>query len=120
MKYVLMFVNSPDAVAALPQERQEAIYQDTYGWFEKHAAHLGNGAELQPPTTATTVRSGSDGAPVVVDGPFSEAKEVVGGFVVADTPDLDTVLAMARDWPLLVVPGTSVEVRPAVDHSGDM
>ena len=41
------------------------------------------------------------GDPVVVDGPFSEAKEVIGGFSVIDVPDLDAALAMARSWPSL-------------------
>ena len=66
-----------------------------------------------------TVKSGDEG-PVVVDGPFSEAKEVVGGFTVVEVPDLDAALAMARTWPPLKFPGVSVEVRPVVDHDGDM
>ena len=66
------------------------------------------------PDTATTVRSGG----VVVDGPFSEAKEVIGGFSVIDVPDLDAALGLARSWPMLELPGVSVEVRPmVVDYS---
>jgi hypothetical protein len=54
----------------------------------------------------------------VVDGPFTEAREAVGGFSVIDVPDLDAALALARSWPMLDLPGTSVEVRPMVtDYS---
>ena len=75
------------------------------------------GAELQPVETATTVRHGGDGV-VVVDGPFSEAKEVIGGFSVLDVPDLDAAIAVVREWPMLRRPGTSVEIRPMVtDYS---
>lgn len=118
MKYVLMYTSRPDLDAAIPPERSEAVYREIFGWFEKHgAAFADSGAELQGIETATTVRSGADG-PVVVDGPFSEAKEAIGGFSVIDVPDLDTALAMAREWPSLAFPGVAVEIRPVVDHSG--
>ena len=122
MKYVLMFCDTPELYGEVDPEDAKATYQEIYGWFEENAAAgriADGGAELQPVTTATTVKSG-DGVPVVVDGPFSEAKEVVGGFTVIDVPDLDAALAMARSWPPLKYAGVSVEVRPIVDHSGDM
>ena len=123
MKYVLMFCDTPSLYDSVSEADAKATYQEVYGWFERYAAEgkiADGGAELQPVTTATTVKSGDGGAAVVVDGPFSEAKEVVGGFTVVDVPDLDEALAMARTWPPLKHPGVSVEVRPIVDHSGDM
>ena len=54
----------------------------------------------------------------MVDGPFSEAKEVVGGFSVINADDLDAAIAIARTWPALALPGVAVEVRPmVVDYS---
>ncbi len=53
-----------------------------------------------------------------MDGPFSEAKEVIGGFSVLDVADLDEAIAIVRTWPMLDLPGTSVEIRPmVVDYS---
>ena len=49
---------------------------------------------LYPPTTATVVRS-SSGDVVITDGPFSEAKEQLGGFWVVEAPDLDVALSLA-------------------------
>ena len=91
MKYVLLYTNRPDLDAAVPEERRAEVYQAIYGWFEKHGAVMADGgAELQGPETATSVKSGLNGAaPVVIDGPFSEAKENVGGFSIIDVPDLD-------------------------------
>ncbi|GAB3595120.1 hypothetical protein GCM10027446_19940 [Angustibacter peucedani] len=121
MKYVLMFTHRPDLDASVPQERADQVYGEIYAWFEQHAASFSDGgAELQPVATATTVKRGDDGTPVVVDGPFSEAKEVVGGFSVIDVPDLDAAIAITRTWPNLEFPGVAVEIRPIVDHSGDM
>ena len=117
MKYVLMYTNRPDLDAAVPAERQQEVYQAIYGWFEKHGSVMADqGAELRGPETATTVKSGDNGTPVVVDGPFSEAKENVGGFSVIDVPDLDAAIAIVKEWPSLGLPGVAVEIRPMVTY----
>ncbi len=122
MKYVLMYTNRPDLDEAVPPERRQAVYQQIFGWFEKHGAVITvAGLELQGPETATAVKSGANGGdPVVVDGPYSEAKENIGGFSVIDVPDLDAAIAIAKEWPSLQFPGVAVESRPIVDHGGDM
>jgi len=118
MKYVLMYTNRPDLDEAVPKERIEQVYGEIFAWFEKNAAVLTDaGAELQDVSTATTVKSG-DNQPVVVDGPFNEAKEVVGGFSVIDVPDLDAAIELVKTWPSLDFPGVAIEIRPIVDHSG--
>ena len=73
-----------------------------------------SGAELLGVETATTVRHGSGGA-VVVDGPFNEAKEVIGGFSVIDVADMDAAIALTKTWPNLALPGVAVEIRPMVE-----
>lgn len=118
VKYVIMFTSVPELDAQVPAERHEQNYAEIYRWFQKNDAAIADGgAELEPVTTATTVVYGADG-PVVVDGPFSEAKEVIGGFSVIDVPDLDAAIALVRTWPSLSLPGTAVEIRPMVtDYS---
>ncbi|TDN88548.1 YciI family protein [Microbacterium sp. BK668] len=118
MKYVIMFTSTPELDAAVPPERAQEVYARVYEWFGQNAAKIADGgAELQPASTATTVAHGTEG-PVVADGPFSEAKEVIGGFSVLDVDDLDEAIAIARTWPMLELPGTSVEIRPMVtDYS---
>ena len=51
----------------------------------------------------------------VVDGPFTESKELIGGYAIVEVADLDEALQMAKAWP----GETSVEIRPIVDHSAD-
>lgn len=114
MKYVLMFTSTPELDAAVPPERAQEVYGRIYQWFGEHADHIDDsGAELHPVSTATTVKHGGE-APVVADGPFSEAKEVIGGFSVIDVDDLDAAIAVAKSWPALELPGVAVEVRPMV------
>jgi hypothetical protein len=50
---------------------------------------------LHPPRAARTVRVKNAKAHVT-DGPFMEAKEHIGGFMIVKAPDLDAALAWAR------------------------
>jgi hypothetical protein len=115
MKYGLMFTSEPGADANVDSETANAVYGRIYQWFQDNADQIAdNGAELQPVDTATTVKSGG----IVVDGPFNEAKEIVGGFSVVDVPDMDAAIALAKTWPALELPGVAVEIRPmVVDYS---
>jgi hypothetical protein len=116
MKYVLMFTSRPDLAAAVPPEQQQQTYAAIYGWFGKHASVMtDSGAELKGPETATSVKTGENGEAVVVDGPFSEAKESIGGFSVIDVPDLDAAIAIVKEWPALGQPGVAIEIRPMVE-----
>lgn len=115
MKYVLMFTSDPAQLAGVSEEQAREVYGRVYTWFGENASVIAdNGAELQPVETATTVSTGG----VVVDGPFNEAKEVIGGFSVIDVPDMDAAVAVVRTWPMLEMPGVAVEIRPmVVDYS---
>ena len=74
---------------------------------------------LHAPTTATVVRL-QDGEMLTTDGPYTEGKEHVGGFMVVKVPDLDNALAWARRLAAALtiripgVPSTGlpIEVRP--------
>ena len=115
MKYVLMFTSRPDLTADVDPEVSQAAYKAVYEWFGEHGDKFADsGAELLGIETATTVKHGDDG-PVVVDGPFNEAKEIVGGFSVIDVPDMDAAIAMTKTWPQLAIPGVAVEIRPMVE-----
>lgn len=116
MRYVLLFGGSMDDQQAYDgqteAERQAAMAR-VMQWFGEHsqAGRIVGGEELRGPDTATTLRR-KNGEMTVVDGPFIESKEVIGGFAVIEVKDLDEALAMARTWP----GGNLVEVRPVVPH----
>jgi hypothetical protein len=115
MKYVLMFVSRPDLDAEIDPEVMQADYKKIYAWFEENSAVIADGgAQLLGAETAKSVTHGADG-PIVVDGPFNEAKEVIGGFSIIDVPDMDAAIALTTSWPSLQFPGTTVEIRPMVE-----
>ncbi|EKF17425.1 YciI family protein [Nitratireductor pacificus] len=63
---------------------------------------------LHPPSTGARV-SFASGEPVVIDGPFIEAKEVVGGFWIIDVPTLADAIEWAKRCP--GSPSETIEVR---------
>src|ERR1700690_3752934 len=73
------------------------------GVLEEYAAisqapGITGGAQLQPASTATTVRV-QHGRTLTTDGPFAETKEALGGYYVLDAPDLDSAIELAARIP---------------------
>jgi len=64
---------------------------------------------LEPTSAATTVRV-VDGKPQVLDGPYADSKEQLGGFHIIDVTDLDAAIAWAARSPTAL--HGIVEVRP--------
>ena len=115
MKYVLMYTNRPDLDEAMPAGAgKRCTRRSTAGSKARDGDHRLR-RRTAGPETATTVKTGGNGEAVVVDGPFSEAKESVGGFSVIDVPDLDAAIAMVKEWPSLGLPGVAIEIRPMVE-----
>ena len=78
-------------------------------WFEG----LNEGGRIkgaQPLGGQGRVISGTDGR-FVVDGPFTETKEAVGGYLMLQANSLHEAVEIARSMPTLHY-GVSVEVRP--------
>jgi len=67
---------------------------------------------LQPTAAATTVRV-VDGRAQVLDGPYADTKEQLGGFHIIEVPDLDAAIAWAARSPTAL--HGVVEVRPVME-----
>ena len=90
------------------QEQGVAAYM-AYGEALKAAGAWQGSNRLQPIATATTVRV-ANGKTQVLDGPYADSKEQVGGYYLIDVADLDAALSWAARCP-----GANhgvVEVRP--------
>lgn len=74
-------------------------------WKEKYKANiLDMGGKLMPGGKILTAAG-------VTDGPFVEAKEIVGGFMIVSAESYDRALEVAREGPGLMMPGSSIEIR---------
>jgi hypothetical protein len=94
--------------SASPEERQKHL-EKWVAWF-KELGTKGYLKELGHPleTTGMVVKGAQK---IVTDGPFAEAKDVVGGYSVIEANDLAHAVEISRGCPILEV-GGSVEVRP--------
>jgi len=115
MKYMLIIAGADDGWAHLSETEQAALYEKIRAWGGEHAAagEILDGHELQPSTTATTIRRSPSGEVTVTDGPFVEGKEMVAGYGILELPDLDAAIRLASSWP-----GTmdTLEIRPVVER----
>ena len=111
MKYILLICETAQNL-----ESRKTDGPDPYiaAWRAYHKALVASGvyvggAPLKDVGTATTVRL-KDGRRHVQDGPFAEAKEQLGGFIILDLPSLDAALEWAARCPAAAT--GAVEVRP--------
>lgn len=107
--YMLFFRNSgPETHAHLSAEQRQQLIVRWTAWFEGLVAE-GKATEGQPLELETRVISGAGGTRVV-DGPFPEAKEAIGGYVKLMVSGLDEATEIARRHPGLIH-GLIIEVR---------
>jgi hypothetical protein len=90
------------------QETQGVAAYTAYVGALNEAGAFRSSNRLQPSAQATTVRL-ANGKPQVLDGPFADSKEQIGGYFIIDVADLDAALAWAARCPA-AAHGT-VEVR---------
>lgn len=109
--FMLFFRNSgPETHQHLSAEQRQQLVIRWNAWFEGLVAQ-GKAVEGQPLELETRVVSGAGGARVV-DGPFPEAKEAIGGYVKLLVSGLDEATTIARQHPGLEY-GLIIEVRQA-------
>jgi hypothetical protein len=114
MKYMLLIYSTEarEEFDALAEEEQNAIFAE-YMAIQDEPGVLG-GDQLQPTDSATTVRV-ANGETLTTDGPFSETKEVLGGYYMLEADNLDRALEVAARIPAARM-GGAIEVRPLVER----
>jgi hypothetical protein len=111
MQYLLLIYSDERANAALPREQMNEIVGAymAYGEALRDAKVLVGSNRLRPTSTASSVRI-ADGQTKVLDGPFAETKEQLGGYYLIDVPDQDAALSWAARCP--GARHGTIEVRP--------
>ena len=111
MEYMLFLGESEARERIAPTDPAFGEYMA--GWMAYNqklidGGHWISGAQLQPAGSATTIKR-VDGVDTIVDGPFAETKEQLGGYYLIEAKDLDEALALAAAMPFT---DASIEVRP--------
>src|SRR5918998_4707814 len=84
MRYVMLIHQVPEAYEAweqLTRDEREAMIAEHRAWFAEHRDIYVGGEELARPETARVLRR-RGGDVVATDGPFAEAREVLGSFLI--------------------------------------
>lgn len=111
MQFLLMCCIDESRWNAVDEGERDAIMREYEQWVRDEKAagrHIG-GAKLNDSVTATTVRE-RNGKALVLDGPFSEAKEQIGGYHVIECRDRAEAIEIAQRIPTLRA-GSAIEVR---------
>jgi hypothetical protein len=111
MQYMLLIYRDEAAMANLSEaaiSEGTAAYMAYAGAMAQAGVMVG-GNRLRPASAGTTVRT-TGGKTQVLDGPYAETKEQLGGYFLIEVPDLDAALSWAERCPG-AAHGT-IEVRP--------
>jgi len=111
MQFLLLVYTDTEMLDALPEGRFDTMMRECLG----HADELvGEGTllgfqQLEEPATAKSVRIRA-GRTSVVDGPFAETKEILGGFNLIEADSMEEAVRIAAEFPWAKV--GCIEVRP--------
>ena len=114
MKFMVLIYNDPELLDGLPQRE----FDETMRGCIEHAnelqdqGYLLESQQLEPPSTAKSIRV-RKGKMTTIDGPFSETKEILGGFNLIEAENMEEALRIASEFPWAET--GCIEVRPVRD-----
>jgi hypothetical protein len=111
-KYLLLFRGN-DWHQGLSPEQMQQVATEWMAWF-KGLTDQGKALAGNPLEPQGKIVSGAHGRSVV-DGPFAESKEAIGGYFMLQVKSFEEALAIAKQCPGLAY-GVRVEVRPVAEQ----
>jgi hypothetical protein len=111
MKYLCQIFFEERKLNGLSKEEDAALNQESlaYDQWLRDRGHLVAAQALERVAAARTLRPGKEKA-MVMDGPFAETREQIGGFILIEAESMERALELAAGIPSLRLGG--VEVRP--------
>lgn len=110
-EFVLIFRNSVSEDFRPSPEQMQQVMTDWMGWMggiaaQEKLADKGNRLSM---SEGKTVKPGD----IVTDGPYTEVKEFINGYIIVKAATIDEAVAFAKGCPILKI-GGNVEVRKVV------
>ena len=114
MQFLALVYIDPALLDALPDGEADAMMRDCFAHADRLRAdgRLLDSQQLEDVVAAKSVRT-RNGRAAVVDGPFAETKEVLGGFNLIEAADIDEAVRIASEFPWARM--GCIEVRPVRD-----
>ena len=115
-KYVVLIYNDPTLLAKTPPAEFSATMRGclTHADEMRRDGKVLQSEILEDTRTARSIRI-RNGRKAILDGPFAETKEVLGGFNIIEARDMDEAVRIAEEFPWGEV--GSIEVRPIREMS---
>ena len=111
-RYMLLF-RGPNWDEGRTPDETRAIMDKVQAWFEDlQKRGIAAGAGALERTGRVVSRKNPE---LIADGPYAEAKEIVGGYLLLNVDDIDKATAIAEACPTLDH-GIEIEVRPMLDE----
>lgn len=116
MKFIVLIYNDPALMAQVPAPELNTTLRDCIVHADEmhREGRVLQSEILEPPPTARTMRV-RNGRKAILDGPFAETKEVLGGFNIVEAPNMDEAIRIAEEFPWAKL--GSIEVRPIREMS---
>lgn len=112
-RYMLNLYDDPTAFANLAPAQIQAVIEEYMAWGERlRAEGRWQAGEKLSDEPGKVIRSGEK--PQVTDGPYSETREILGGFYMIQAKDYDDAVKVALTSPHVRYGGT-IEVRAIED-----
>ena len=115
MKFMLLVYNDATLLDALPAGEADAMMRDCLSHADEMRSdgRLIDSQQLEDTSRSVRIRNGRV---TTIDGPFAEAKEVLGGFNIVEAASMEEAMQMAAEFPWART--GRIEVRPVRDIGG--
>lgn len=111
VKYMLIYRDPAEPKAAPSPEEMQGFLALWGQWFEQFAPHIVDGGDGLLPTGRVLQPNG-----IVSDGPYVEAKEMIGGYSVVQADTYEAAVEIARACPIAQI-GGAIEIRELAGYA---
>jgi hypothetical protein len=104
-KYLLLYRNPPGPDRQPSPEEMQQMFAQWNAWkatWKANVVDVGDGLKHG----GKLLKEGK-----VTDGPLTEAKEIIGGFSIVQAETIQQALDVARECPIVFMPGATIEIR---------
>jgi hypothetical protein len=111
MKFMLILKSTKDSEAGKMPSEETINAMVKYNQDQAKAGVLVDAAGLWPSSKGARVKISTSGKKTVTDGPFTESKELVGGYWIIDVKSLEEAIEWAKRAPATPNQENEIEVR---------
>jgi hypothetical protein len=111
MRFMLILKSNKNSEAGKMPSEESITAMVKYNQEQAKAGILIDAAGLYPSSKGARVRVSAGGKKTVIDGPFTESKELVGGYWIIEVKSLEEAIEWAKRSPVAPGQETEIEVR---------